>query len=238
MQKISIIVPAYNEGKTIQLVLEKLKNLQLVDNIRKEVIVVNDASKDDTETKVQDFIKAHPAIPSMDIIYLKHEKNAGKGQAIRTAIEHISGEVTIIQDADLETDVEDINLMLTYYLQHNLKVLYGSRFFSRQNIRRRSYFYWGGRLVSLVANILYFQRLSDAPTCYKMIDTALLKSIPLNCSRFEFCPEITAKIAKKGIKIQEYPIRYYPRTIEEGKKLRWHDGIEAIWTLLKYRFVN
>ncbi len=233
--KLSIMIPAYNESRTICFRLEKLKQLQLPNQIQKEIVVVNDCSTDDTEIIVQKFREENPQI---EVVYCKHERNKGKGSAIRTAIAHISGNVAIVQDADLEYDPEDINTMLTYFFEHRLKVLYGSRFLDKQNRHSYSRFYWGGRLVSWVANILFLQRLTDEPTCYKMLDVQFLKQIPLRCTGFEFCPEITAKIAKKGIKIKEIPVRYYPRSIEEGKKIKWYDGLEAIWTLFKYRFVN
>ena len=235
MKKLSIIIPAYNEGKTIHQILDKIKSVEFGESFYTEIIIVNDCSKDDTEQKIQDFQQQHP---EQNIVYIAHAHNQGKGMAIRTAIAHLTGDVTIIQDADLEYDPEDIKLMLDHYFKHDLRVLYGSRFLNRQNKHSYSSFYIGGQIVGWVANILFFQRLTDEPTCYKMVDTALLKSIPLKCTGFEFCPEITAKIAKKGIKIKEIPIRYYPRSIEEGKKIKWYDGLEAIWVLLKYRFVN
>ena len=235
MQKLSIIIPAYNEGATIFHLLDKVKGVDFGERIRTEIIVVNDCSKDDTEEEVLKFQRQNP---DQNMVYLAHPHNRGKGAAIRTAIAHLTGDITIIQDADMEYEPEDIKRMLDHYLQHDLKVLYGSRFLNKNNKRSYLSFYMGGRIVSWIANILFFQRLTDEPTCYKMVDTALLKSIPLKCTRFEFCPEITAKIARQGIKIKEIPIRYYPRSIEEGKKITWHDGLEAIWTLLKYRFVT
>lgn len=235
MKKLSIIIPAYNEGATIHFILDKLKKVDFGQDISKEIIIVNDCSKDDTEQKIADYQHQNPAL---NIVYAAHAHNQGKGAAIRTAIAHLTSDITIIQDADLEYDPDDIKKMLNFYLEHNLKVLYGSRFLDKQNKHSYSRFYIGGQIVSWVTNILFCQRLTDEPTCYKMMDTKLLKSIHLKCTGFEFCPEITAKIAKKGYKIKEIPIRYYPRSIEEGKKIRWYDGLEAIWVLLKYRLVN
>jgi len=123
-------------------------------------------------------------------------------------------------------------------IDNNLSVIYGSRFLMKENKHSYQTFYLGGRIVSLFTNLLYFQHLTDEPTCYKLFKTDLIKSIPLKCNGFEFCPEITAKVAKKGIRIKELPIKYYPRSIEEGKKIKWTDGVEALWTLLKYRFIN
>lgn len=131
---------------------------------------------------------------------------------------------------------EDFNPLLTWMIEHDGKVIYGSRFLNKANKHSYQRFYFGGRLLSIITNILYGQRLTDEPTCYKMFDTALLKSIPLKCTGFEFCPEVTAKVCRKGYKIKELPIHYYPRSIDEGKKINWKDGVIGIWTLIKYRF--
>lgn len=232
---LSIIIPAYNEEATIYQILEKICRVVLIKNIRKEIIIVNDGSKDNTEEKCLEFICEHP---EEKIIYHKQSKNGGKGSALRQGIKLATGDWTIIQDADLENDPEDYNILLQYITDHQEQVVYGSRFLNKDNKHLYLSFYLGGRLVTFAANLLYWQRLTDEPTCYKLFDTKLLQSIPLKCKGFEFCPEVTAKVSKKGIKIHEVPIRYYPRTIDEGKKTNWKDGVMAIWTLLKYRFVN
>jgi glycosyltransferase involved in cell wall biosynthesis len=162
----------------------------------------------------------------------------GKGMSIRTGLGYVTGEYVVIQDADLEYDPNDYNVLLSYLLETGGRVVYGSRYLNHENRHSYSSFYVGGRLVSLVANVLYGQRLTDEPTCYKMLETGLLRSLGLRCERFEFCPEVTAKVSKLGYRIPELPVRYYPRSISEGKKIRWWDGLEALWVLIKYRFIN
>ncbi|MDR1022732.1 MAG: glycosyltransferase family 2 protein [Prevotellaceae bacterium] len=235
VQTLSIIIPAYNEEKTILALLQKVSEVHLVNNMQKEVVVVNDCSHDATEQLVLSYKAQHPELP---LIYCKLPENKGKGAAVRLGIAQTSGNCIIIQDADLECDPQDYNALLEVFLQKNLKALYGSRFLKPKNKHSYLYFYLGGRLVTLVANVLYRQRLTDASTCYKLFEASFLKSIPLKCTGFEFCPEVTAKVAKRGIKIEEVPISYYPRSIEDGKKIKWIDGLYAIWTLLKYRFVK
>ncbi|MDH6312026.1 dolichol-phosphate mannosyltransferase [Parabacteroides sp. PFB2-10] len=232
---LSIIIPSYNESETILPLLEKVCRVNLIDDIAKEIVIVNDGSKDNTENLIKAFMEEHP---DLLITYLSHQKNQGKGMAIRTGINHITGDYAIIQDADLEYDPEDYNVILEQLITGEEPVIYGSRFLLKENRHSSQTFFWGGRLVTFVTNILFWQRLTDEPTCYKAFHTHLLKSIPLKCTGFEFCPEVTAKVSKRGYKIKEVPIRYYPRTIHEGKKIRWTDGLEAIWVLLKYRFVN
>ena len=235
-QKIlSIIIPSYNEEKTIAIVLEKLIAVDLPHNTRKEIIVVDDGSKDNTKKEVEKIIEKYPEVV---IKYVLQEKNQGKGMAIRRGIEEVMGDFVVIQDADLEYEPEDFCLMLPFLQKGEYEVVYGSRFQNRRNRHSYQSFYWGGRLVSFVTNLLYRQNLTDEPTCYKMFTTRLLKSIPLKCTGFEFCPEVTAKVSKLGHWILEVPIHYYPRSVEEGKKIKWTDGVEALLVLLKYRFSN
>ncbi len=233
--KLSIVIPAYNESKTIVEILDKIKSVELIENLDKEIVVIDDFSKDNTLQIVSKYIDDNVDV---DIVLLKHKRNRGKGAAIRTGLSSINGDIVIIQDADLEYDPNDYNKLLTPILRKETKVIYGSRFLDKTNKHSYTRFYLGGRLLSWITNVLFNQRLTDEPTCYKMFDVELFKSINLKCEGFEFCPEITAKVAKKGIRIPEVPINYYPRSIEEGKKIRWYDGIEAIWTLMKYRIVN
>ncbi len=228
---LSIIIPAYNEEKTICQILDKIKQVELINGIKKQVIVVNDSSTDQTEELVLLYKEKNNNI--LDIQYIKHSQNRGKGYAIRTGIKLVTGDFVIIQDADLEYDPEDYNLLLPTLLKGE-KVVYGSRFLMKENKHSYQTFYLGGLLVTTVTNILYRQHLTDEPTCYKAFQTAFLKSIPLECTGFEFCPEITAKTAQRGITIKEIPIHYYPRSVEEGKKIKWTDGIEAIYVLIKY----
>lgn len=234
-QTLSIIIPAYNESNTIFTLLEKVYRTHLVHDIHKELIIINDCSKDDTEEEIQRFIRTYPDCRTL---YHKQPHNQGKGAAIRTGIQMITGDWTIIQDADLEYDPEDYNPLLEWMIKHDGKVIYGSRFLNKANKHSYQSFYFGGRLLSFVTNMLYRQHLTDEPTCYKMFDSKLLRSIPLQSTGFEFCPEITAKVCRRGYKITELPIRYYPRSIEEGKKINWKDGLIAIWVLVKIRFAN
>ncbi|MDR0733299.1 MAG: glycosyltransferase family 2 protein [Dysgonamonadaceae bacterium] len=232
---LSIIIPVYNEETTLERLLEKVIHAKLANGVEKEIIIINDCSHDGSETIAKQVIARYPDV---SIKYTRHEANAGKGMAIRTGLQLTTGNYVVIQDADLEYDPQDFDSLLNYLITCKKKVVYGSRFLGREN--RHSYlsFYLGGRLVSFFANILYGQHLTDEPTCYKMFDAALLKSIPLHCTGFEFCPEVTAKVSKLGYKIKELPIHYYPRSIGEGKKIKWYDGVEAIWILLKYRFIK
>jgi glycosyltransferase involved in cell wall biosynthesis len=232
---LSIIIPCYNEEPTLERLLEKVIGLELVNGAQKEIIIVNDCSTDRSENIAWEVITRHPEV---SVKYARHEENAGKGMAIRTGLRLTTGDYVVIQDADLEYAPEDFNLLLQYLITNDTKVVYGSRFLNPGNTHSYQTFYLGGRLVSLVANILYRQHLTDEPTCYKMFNAELLKSIPLECTGFEFCPEVTAKVSKLGYKITELPIHYYPRKMQEGKKIKWHDGVEAIWTLLKYKFVD
>ncbi|MDR0612218.1 MAG: glycosyltransferase family 2 protein [Dysgonamonadaceae bacterium] len=232
---LSIIIPVYNEESTLKCLLEKVIHVKLTNGVEKEIIIINDCSRDQSEAIAKCVIAGYPDV---SIKYARHEVNSGKGMAIRTGLQLVTGDYVVIQDADLECEPQDFGLLLSYLITCEKKVVYGSRFLERENKHSYLGFYLGGRLVSLFANILYGQHLTDEPTCYKMFDADLLKSIPLQCTGFEFCPEVTAKVSKLGYKIKELPIHYYPRSIGEGKKLKWYDGIKAIWTLLKYRFIK
>ena len=229
---LSVIIPSYNEGKTICDILCRVLEVKLPFGLKKEIVIVDDGSEDETVHSVKNFIRNNPGAP---VKYVVHDINRGKGMAIRTGIKHIPGEYVIIQDADLEYDPHDYSLLLPYLHSGEYSVVYGSRFLNRQNRHSYPAFYWGGRLVSVIASLLYGQVLTDEPTCYKMFRSSLLKSIPLDYTAFEFCPEITAKVLKKGYKIKEVAISYTPRSVKEGKKIKWTDGLEAIWVLLKYR---
>lgn len=230
---LSIIIPAYNEEKTIAELLQRVLDADLGEGIDRELIVVNDCSTDSTGRIVQSFIAAHPQAP---ITYLVHDRNQGKGMAVRTGIQAVTGDDVVMQDADLELDPNDFARMLPHLLSGQYRVVYGSRFLAEENSHTYFSYQLGGKFLSVMTNLLYDQRITDEPTCYKMFDAGLLKSIPLDCKGFEFCPEVTAKVSRLGYKIKEVPIRYYPRSIEEGKKLRLRDGLKAIGTLLKYRF--
>ncbi len=196
----------------------------------KQVVVVDDGSRDGSRAELERFAQAHPEV---ELVF--HKVNQGKGAAIHTGVAHARGAYTIIQDADLEYDPGDFAKLLAVARERGARVVYGSRILGGQPFSYRS-FYWGGRLVSLVASVLYWQRITDEPTCYKLFDTALLKSLPLREKGFGFCPEATALVCRRGVRIVEVPIRYAPRSVKEGKKIRWTDGLEAIWILLKHRF--
>jgi glycosyltransferase involved in cell wall biosynthesis len=231
--KLSIIVPVFNEGKTIHLILEKVLAVQLPPGIDKEIILVNDCSTDDSEAAIQRFIAAHAAA---QIRYFKHEKNAGKGAALHTGIRWASGEYLVIQDADLEYDPEEYNLLLEPVLKGFADVVYGSRFMGSKP--HRILFFWhsiGNKFLTSLSNCFNNLNLSDMETCYKLFETSVIQQLELKEKRFGFEPEVTAKIARiKGIRIYEVGISYYGRTYEEGKKIGWKDGFRAIWCILKY----
>jgi glycosyltransferase involved in cell wall biosynthesis len=224
---LSVIIPVYNEVKNIDLLIERV----LAVNILKEIIIVDDGSTDGTRAKLEKYA----SMSNFKVVL--HKTNQGKGAAIRTGILEVSGSVTIIQDADLEYNPEEYLLIVPPVMNGETKVMYGSRFLKTNNVHSYWYFYAGGQVVTWFTNVLFGQKLTDEPTCYKVFDSELLKSIPLQCTGFEFCPEITAKVAKLGHKIPEIPISYSPRTLDEGKKINWKDGVIAIWTLIKYRIV-
>ena len=223
--KVSIIIPVYNEEKTITLIIQLLKD---VAGFHKEIIVVDDASSDSTGRKLKEI---------KGIKVINHSTNLGKGSAIRTGINSASGDYILIQDADLEYDPQDVISMIKPINQGKAEVVYGSRFTGP----RRNMFFWhwmGNQFLTLVTNILYNTTLSDMETCYKLIPLKLIKSLDLKAKRFEFEPEVTAKILKRNIRIWEVPISYAGREYDEGKKITWRDGIPALWTLIKYRFIN
>ncbi|MES2749637.1 MAG: glycosyltransferase family 2 protein [Patescibacteria group bacterium] len=227
--KLSIIIPAYNEIGTIETLLHKVEAALF--DYDTQIIIVDDGSKDGT----RDILKKYEAIHT--VVY--HEKNQGKGAAIRTGLSEARGSHIVIQDADLEYDPKDLVRMLEHMVSEDLPVLYGSRSLHRGRNQEAGFsFYWGGQLLTLITNVLYNQRLTDEPTCYKMFKHEVITSLPLVCNRFEFCPEVTARVAKKGIRIKEISISYYPRSVTEGKKINWRDGVEAIQVLIKQRFIS
>lgn len=223
---LSVIIPAFNEEKTVNKVLRQIFDLKL--GVKLEIIVVNDGSTDSTLEKVKNS--------GLPVICLNQAKNKGKGAAIRMGIRDASGDIILIQDADLEYNPQDYPALLRPILSGESKVVYGSRILNPLNSYSYKHFYWGGRLVSWWTNLLYGSRITDEPTCYKVFDAGLLKSLWLKCRGFEFCPEVTAKILRQGIKIKEVPVSYSPRSREEGKKLSWKDGVVALWVLFILRF--
>lgn len=233
LNKLSIIIPAYNEGPTIHFILDKLKQLQISNNIQKEVIIVNDCSKDDTEEKILNYKNNNP---ELNITYYKHKKNKGKGAALHTGISKATGEYLIIQDADLEYDPEEYNDLLKPILNGNADVVYGSRFMGSNP--HRILFFWhtiGNKMLTSLSNILTNLNLTDMETCYKLFRTDIIQNIKFRENRFGFEPEVTAKISRiPKIRIYEVGISYYGRTYDEGKKISWKDGFRAIYCILKY----
>jgi dolichol-phosphate mannosyltransferase len=239
--KLSIIIPAYNEEKTITAVLKKLEEVSLPD-IKKEIIVVNDGSEDNTENVLKTFKENHK---NNSIHFFTHNKNQGKGAAVKTGITHATGDYILIQDADLEYNPNDIPRLLTPILQEKAKVVYGTRLNRLPNFTKDEksplflMHYAGNRFLSLITSLLYGQWLTDMETGYKIFPKTVAEKITLNAKSFDFEPEITAKLLKKKLTIVELPISTNPRGYNEGKKLHaGKDGIKALWTLLKYRFVD
>jgi glycosyltransferase involved in cell wall biosynthesis len=230
---ISIIIPAYNEGPTIHQILDKVAAVTLMQDLRKEVIIVNDCSKDDTEASILAYQAANPGLP---ITYYKHEVNQGKGAALRTGIERATGDFVVVQDADLEYDPQEYNILLKPILDGFADVVYGSRFIGGKP--HRILFFWhsiGNQWLTKLSNMLTNLNLTDMETCYKLFRRETIQSIKLRENRFGFEPEITAKIARvPNVRIYEVGISYYGRTYAEGKKIGWKDGFRAIWCILKY----
>lgn len=232
-KKLSIVIPAYNEAATIHLILDRIKNVQLIHDIKKEIIIVNDCSKDATESAINNYMLANA---EMDIRYFKHEINKGKGAALHTGISKASGDYLIIQDADLEYDPEEYNDMLKPALKGVADVVYGSRFVGANP--HRVLFYWhtiGNKFLTNLCNMFTNLNLTDMETCYKLFKTSMIQSIVLKEQRFGFEPEVTAKLARiPKIRFYEIGISYYGRTYDEGKKIGWKDGFRAIYCILKY----
>lgn len=226
---LSVLMPVYNERATVAEILRRVRAVPLP----LEVVVVDDGSTDGTRE-----ILAALAVedPSLRVIF--HERNQGKGAAIRTAIGQARGEICIVQDADLEYDPGDYPALIAPIQAGRARVVYGSRPRHPENHYPLDLFRLGSLMLTLTANLLYFCWITDEPTGYKVFCTDLLRSIPLRCTGFEFCPEVTAKVRKRGCRIQEVPIRYHKRSVAEGKKIRFRDACIGLWTLIKYRFTD
>jgi glycosyltransferase involved in cell wall biosynthesis len=221
--KLSVIVPAYNEEKTIWKVLDKLKSVELIGGFQKEIVIVNDCSSDNTEGVAKRFIEENP---QMEVSYYRHEYNQGKGAALHTGIRRASGDYIIVQDADLEYDPQEFNILLKPVIEGYADVVYGSRFMGGRP--HRILFFWhtiGNKFLTFLSNMFTNLNLTDMETCYKLFRADILKGLVLLENRFGFEPEVTAKISKvPKIRIYEVGVSYYGRTYEEGKKINWKDG--------------
>ena len=237
MKKLSIIIPAYNEEKTIHLILNKIKKVELLNSIEKEIIIVNDYSTDQTEKAILEY-KSNNS--DLSISYFKHEVNKGKGAALHTGISKATGDFLIIQDADLEYDPEEYNILLKPILDDYADIVFGSRFIGGKP--HRILFFWhtiGNKVLTTFSNMLTNLNLTDMETCYKMFKTEIIQKIELKENRFGFEPEVTAKISRiKNIRIYEVGISYYGRTYEEGKKISWKDGFRALYCMVKYNIFS
>ena len=226
--ELSVLMPVYNESATIDEILRRV----IAAPYRKQVIVVDDGSRDGTRDKLRawdgrDGVEVH-----------LHERNRGKGAAVRTALAFARAPYTIVQDADLEYDPSEYPRLIEPLRRGGWRVVYGSRYTNIANVLPWTKFRVGVHLLNGMVRLLYGARITDEATCYKAFDTALLQSLGLRCERFEFCPEVTAKVLKRRVAILEVPISFQYRTVQEGKKIGWKDGLEAAWTLLKFRFVD
>jgi glycosyltransferase involved in cell wall biosynthesis len=233
MSRLSILIPVFNESGTIKRLLAKISGLQLVHGFSKEIILIDDCSSDDSVNLIQEFINTHP---DLNIRLISQSVNRGKGAAIRKGIEEATGSYLIPQDADLELDPADINVLLNYAITHQEKAVFGSRFASGTAYKDMTMLQRGANsFLTSLSNLLSGQRITDMETCYKLIDTSLAKKLTLRENRFGFEPEITAQLSKiKGLKISEVPISYFPRNRAAGKKINWKDGVKAIYCILRY----
>ncbi len=233
IKKLSIIIPAYNEEKTIAFIIDKVKTVDLINDIEKEIIIVDDCSTDNTKEVIKGYMDLHPAV---NIQYFKHDKNYGKGASLHTGIKNANGDFLIIQDADLEYDPDEYNTLLKPVVNGFADVVYGSRFIGGNP--HRILFFWhtiGNKFLTTLSNMLSDMNLTDMETCYKLFDTKLIQSITLKEKRFGFEPEVTAKISRiPEIRIYEVGISYYGRTFKDGKKINWKDGIRALYCIFKY----
>lgn len=228
MKKIAILIPIYNEINTLKFILQKIEEVDFC-GLEKEIILIDDFSTDGTRDILKELSDKYK------IFY--HDKNMGKGAALRTGFEHVTGDITIIQDADMEYDPIDYEPLVKLLLEDKADVVYGSRFLNEKSSFMLLSFL-ANKFLTIMTNILYNVHLTDMETCYKAFKTEFIKDIKIKSNRFDFEPEITAKILKKGARLKELPISYHGREYDEGKKITWKDGLHAIWALVKFRFTN
>jgi glycosyltransferase involved in cell wall biosynthesis len=228
--RLSIVMPVYNEKATIQAIIQRVLSVHL-DGIEKELIVVNDCSRDGTREVLDDL-----SLPGVHVVH--HERNRGKGAALRTGFARATGDVVLIQDADMEYNPEEYPVLLKPILDGHADVVYGSRFLSGPH---RVHLFWhmvGNRFLTLLSNVMSNLNLTDMETCYKVFRVEVLRSMTLRSDRFGFEPEVTQKVARGGWRVYEVPISYHGRDYAEGKKIGWKDGVSAVYTIIKYRFVD
>ncbi len=229
---ISILIPVYNEVAFLEKILDKVMAQDFC-GLEKEIVLVDDGSTDGT----LDILKTYEGKSPYKVYY--HDKNQGKGAALRTSFQHATGDIWVIQDADLEYDPKDYPELIQLIIEQRADVVYGSRLSGGKSVRAFNILhYFGNKLLTLITNILYNTTLTDMETCYKAFRADVVKSVTIKSNRFDFEPEITAKVLKQGYRIYESPISYFGRNFDEGKKITWVDGVSALWTLVKYRFVD
>ena len=227
--KISIVIPVYNEKPTLAEVIRRVVAAPLPRGCTREVIIVDDGSTDGTDAAIEECRRQYRSV-----VTCHSAVNQGKGRALRLGIARAGGDIILVQDGDLEYDPSDYFALLTPLVNGQADVVYGSRF--QASVRGMAWANWiANRILTLTANALFDARITDEATAYKAFRAPVLKRIALTCRRFEFCPEVTAKVRRLGVRIHEVPIRYHPRSVEHGKKIRWWDGVSALWTLLKFR---
>ena len=229
MKKITVLIPVYNELNTLETILKKVEETNLC-GLEKEIILIDDYSTDGTRDILKNLESKYKV--------LYHDKNMGKGAALKTGFANMTGDIVIVQDADLEYEPKDYENLVKEVYEGNADIVYGSRLMGKPDDSFIWTHLWGNRLITFVANILYGQKLTDIETCYKVFKRELLDGVDVKSHRFDFEPEITAKMLKKKAKFMELPISYSGRGHDEGKKITWKDGFGAIWALIKYRFVD